>query len=79
MLLPVKEAIKTRTVPCAVMQSRMVIGFCDGRGHENWCGRNLQDLLKYGAKREKIRCSEWAIPEKSEIATFQYQESAHFM
>ena len=21
-------------------------GFCDGRGHENWCGRNLQDLLK---------------------------------
>ena len=77
MLLPVKEAIETRTVPCAVMQSRM--GFATVGGMRIGAGEIFKDLLKYGAKREKIRCSQWAIPEKSEIAKFQYQESAHSM
>ena len=65
MLLPVKEAIETRTVPCAVMQSRM--DFATVGGMRIGAGEIFKDLLKYGAKREKIRCSQSAIPEKSVI------------
>ena len=61
MLLPVKEAIETSTVPCAVMQSRM--GFATVGGMRIGAG----EIFKYGAKREKIRCSQSAIPEKSVI------------